>query len=48
MFNVIVKIIFQNIMSKRCSSFLGMQQCDAQEFFCTLLENLHEVMLCLP
>ncbi|XP_065059123.1 ubiquitin carboxyl-terminal hydrolase 19-like isoform X2 [Rhopilema esculentum] len=34
----------KHIMGKRCSLFMGFQQCDAQEFFATLLDNLHEDM----
>eukprot|EP00112_Aurelia_sp_Birch-Aquarium-sp1_P010488 Seg2238.7 transcript_id=Seg2238.7/GoldUCD/mRNA.D3Y31 product="Ubiquitin carboxyl-terminal hydrolase 19" protein_id=Seg2238.7/GoldUCD/D3Y31 len=34
----------KSIMGKRCSLFMGFQQCDAQEFFSTLLDNLHEDM----
>lgn len=32
----------KSIMGKRCSLFLGWQQHDAQEFFASLLDNLHE------
>lgn len=32
----------KNIMGKRCSLFLGWHQHDAQEFFASLLDNLHE------
>jgi len=34
----------KSIMGKRYSSFYGYQQCDAQEFFSSLLDNLHEDM----
>ena len=35
-------IALKNIMGKRYSLFLGWQQHDAQEFFASLLDNLHE------
>eukprot|EP00794_Sanderia_malayensis_P007032 gene7032-7821_t len=40
--------VLKNIMGKRCSLFMGFQQCDAQEFFATLLDNLHEDLKQVP
>lgn len=35
-------VALKNVMGKQCSLFVGWQQHDAQEFFASLLDNLHE------
>ncbi|XP_065669506.1 ubiquitin carboxyl-terminal hydrolase 19 isoform X3 [Hydra vulgaris] len=40
--NAFKPLALKSIMGKQCASFLGWQQHDAQEFFSSLLDNLHE------